>query len=358
MPSFATIRLVPELLWCPLGAEDGPLDGRLLRLLTAIKKHATLRAAARESGLSYRAAWGLLGETGRRLGVPLVELQQGRGAQLTEAGEQLLAANERATRRLREESLAFELTVPRKGGGRRRARSYLTLAGSHDLLLAAFCDQWAKPRGIIGDLAFRGSLESLKALARNEADIAGFHAVAPSDKGLVAGFKRVLDPRRDALIRFAEREQGLIVPKGNPKRLTSLVDVAAQQVRFVNRQRGSGTRLMVDQLLRQAGIGPASIRGYETEEYTHLAVAATIAAGQAEAGFGLKAAAARLNLDFIPLRKEIYWLAVRSRRLEADLVKRLREGLAGEPLRNALGNLAGYSIENAGSVVELTAIVV
>jgi putative molybdopterin biosynthesis protein len=354
MPSFATIRLVPELLWCPLGAGDTPLDGRLVRLLTAIKKHATLRAAARDSGLSYRAAWGLLGETGRRLGVHLVELQQGRGAQLTDAGEQLLAANERATRRLRDESL--ELTVARKASSQRRTRSYLTLVASHDLLLAAFCDQWAKPHGIIGDLAFRGSLESLKALSRNEADVAGFHAVTPSEKGVVAGFKRLLDPRRDVLIRFAEREQGLIVPKGNPKRLTSLTDIATQQVRFVNRQRGSGTRLMVDQLLRQAGIGPALIRGYETEEYTHLAVAATIAAGQAEAGFGLKAAATRLSLDFIPLRREVYWLAVRSRRLDSDRVKRLREALGGEPLRNALGNLTGYSIENAGSVVEVAAV--
>lgn len=356
MPSLATIKLVPELVWSLANTGMAPLDVRLLRLLAAIKKHATLRAAARETGLSYRAAWGLIGDTARLLGVSLVDLQQGRGAQLTEAGEQFLAANERAVERLREGAFAVELAAAASAGPR-RSRAQLSLVASHDMLLAAFCDQWGKPAGVIGDLAFRGSLESLKALARNEADIAGFHAVAPSDKGVVAGFRRLLDPRRDVLIRFAEREQGLIVQKGNPKRLSSLVDVATQQVRFVNRQRGSGTRLMVDQLLRQAGIGPASIRGYETEEYTHLAVAATIAAGQAEAGFGLKAAAARLELDFVPMRKEIYWLAVRSRRIDSDLVQRLRDGLAGEPLRNALGNLAGYSTENAGTVVELTAIV-
>lgn len=351
MPDFATIRLVPELRWLPSGGGNVPLDGRLMRLLISIKKHATLRAAARESGLSYRAAWGLLGETGRRLGIPLVEMRQGRGARLTDAGEQLLAANERATQRLRDESFGFELTVTRKA----RTRAHLALVASHDLLLAAFCDQWAKPERIVGDVAFKGSLESLKAFAHNEADIAGFHAVATSDKGSVAGFRRLLDPRRDVLIRFAEREQGLIVQKRNPKHLNSLADVAARQVRFVNRQRGSGTRLLIDQLLREAGIKAASVKGYETEEYTHLAVAATIAAGQAEAGFGLKAAAVRLALDFVPLRKEIYWLAVRSRRLDSDLVRRLREGLAGKPLRNAVGNLAGYSIKNAGTVVELGA---
>jgi len=356
MSSSATIKLVPELVW---GLSDGgvtALDRRVLRLLAGVKTHATLRAAAQEAGLSYRVAWGLIGDTGRLLGVPLVDLRQGRGAQLTEAGEQILAANARAMQRLSDGAFALELAPARKAGSPAQ-RARLSLVASHDMLLAAFCDQWGKPEGIIHDVAFRGSLESLKAFARNEADIAGFHAVAPSDKGFVTGFRRTLDPRRDALIRFAEREQGLIVPQGNPKRLATLADVATQQVRFVNRQRGSGTRLVIDQLLRQAGLGPASIRGYETEEYTHLAVAATIAAGQAEAGFGLKAAAARLELDFVPLRKEIYWLAVRSHRLDSDLVQRLRAGLAGEPLRRALGNLAGYSIENAGAVVELAATV-
>src|SRR5581483_10388751 len=100
MRRATTVRLVPELVWCPARAGEEPLDARLLRLLRAIKKHATLRAAARQIGLSYRAAWGLVGDTGRRLGVPLVELQQGRGARLTAAGEQFLAASERAAQRL------------------------------------------------------------------------------------------------------------------------------------------------------------------------------------------------------------------------------------------------------------------
>lgn len=352
MPNSATIRLVPGLVWCPTRAGAPPLDGRLVRLLAAIKEHATLRAAAGHAGLSYRAAWGLLGETGRLLGVPLVELQRGRGARLTGAGEQFLAANERAVERLRDGSFAVELTV-RKPSARRRPLAQLALAASHDLLLAAFYDRWAKPEGVVGAIAFQGSTESLKALARSEVDIAGFHAVAPMENGLAAGFRRLLDPRRDVLIRFAEREQGLMVPKGNPRGLRSLADVARERVQFVNRQRGSGTRLLVDQLLKQARISPASVRGYETEEYTHLAVAATIAAGQADAGFGLKAAAGRLGLDFVPLLKEIYWLAVRSRRLESASMQSLLRALQGDPLRNALRGLSGYSIQDAGAIVPL-----
>jgi len=356
MPTSATITLVPDLVWCVPDAGAPPLDARLPRLLAAIRKHATLRAAARETGLSYRAAWGLLLDTSRLLGVPLVELQQGRGAQLTEAGERFLAANERVSLRLRDSEFALQLEAAAAPAAT-RSRVHLTLIASHDMLLTAFCDQWAKPEGIVGEVTFRGSIESLKALARNEADVAGFHAVTPDDRGFAAGFRRLLDPRRDSLIRFADREQGLIVPKGNPKGLRTLADVATQQVRFVNRQRGSGTRLLIDQLLRQDGIGPASIRGYETEEYTHLAVAATIAAHQAEAGFGMKAAATRLDLDFVPLRRETYWLAVRTRRVASDLLRRLCDGLGGEPLRNAVRNLDGYSIDKAGEIVALNAAV-
>lgn len=350
MRRFATIRLVPELRWRPAQSGAAPLDARLLPLLHAIQKHATLRAAALEVGLSYRAAWGLLGDTGRLLGVSLVELQQGRGARLSEAGEQLLGANERASQRLREDAFALELQV-RKPKTARRSRTHLSLVGSHDLLLAAFCNDWAKPEGLIGEVSFRGSIESLQALARNEADIAGFHAVVSDDAGAAGTPGRLLDRRRDTLIRFAEREQGLIVQKGNPCALRSLADVAAQQARFVNRQRGSGTRLLIDRLLKQARIAPAGIRGFDTEEYTHLAVAATVATGQADVGFGLKAAAGRLGLDFVPQLREVYWLAVRSRRLETDAVKRLREGISGEPLRNAMQGLAGYTIEGAGTLV-------
>lgn len=343
------MRLVPDLAWRPAGAGALALDRRLIPLLAGIEKHATLRAAARHAGLSYRAAWGLIGDTSRLLGVPLAILHRGRGTRLTEAGEQLLAANERVLQRLSEGDFALELAIT-KPRAPERARTELALVASHDLLLAAFCDQWAKPAGVIGELTFRGSIESLKALEHGEADIAGFHAVVSGKDGVAAGFKRLLDPRRDTLIRFAGREQGLILQKGNPKGLQSLADVAAQRARFVNRQRGSGTRLLFDQLLKQAKISPASIHGYDTEEYTHVAVAATIAAGEAEAGFGLKAAANRLGLDFVPLCHEMYWLALRSRRLNSDLVQRLRQGLAGEPLRRAANGLAGYSIGEAGTL--------
>jgi len=348
------MKIVPTLVWRPADPGAAALDARLVELLLGIRTHATLRAAAHAAGMSYRAAWGLLGDTARALGVALVQLQQGRGAQLTSAGEQFLAAHEQASQRLREGGAGLEFIVPAPAPAT-RTRAQLALVVSHDLLLAAFCEQWAKPEGIVGDVVFRGSIESLKALARGDADIAGFHTVVPARAANTGNFRRALDPRRDVLIRFAEREQGLIVPKGNPKRLTALADIAARNVVFVNRQRGSGTRLLVDQLLKQANLTPGAIRGYDTEEYTHLAVAATVAAGQAQAGFGLKAAAARLDLDFVPLAREIYWLALRARKLDTEPVRRLCSGLSGDPLRRAVRGLAGYSIDTAGTVVPLAA---
>jgi putative molybdopterin biosynthesis protein len=344
------MRLVPEIGWRVASRHHAPLDPRLPRLLGAIRTHATLRAAATEVGLSYRTAWSLIGETGRLLGVPVAELQRGRGTRLTPAGEQLVAADARATQRLQAAGLEVDLG-PRGPRAEERAP---VVAASHDLLLAAFCDRWARPQGLIGELAFKGSLESLGALARGEAQVAGFH-VATAMAAPAGALRRLLDPRRDALLRFAEREQGLIVPRGNPERLRSFADVAARHLQFVNRQRGSGTRLLIDQLLQQAAIDPSAIRGYGTEEFTHLAVAATVAAGRADAGFGLRAAAWRFKLGFVPLRRETYWLASRSSRLGGEWGRRLREGLAGEPLRRATRGLPGYSIGEAGSVAPVAA---
>ena len=344
MQSSAILRLEPEISWRAGGAP--PFDRRLVPLLAAIRAHATLRAAAQEIGLSYRAAWGLLTDAGRSLGVQLVELERGRGTRLTAAGEQLVAADARAARRLRESAVQLEPRAPRL----LPSRQGLAVVASHDLLLAALCDQWARPSGLVRELAFRGSLESLAALAHGETDIAGFHAPRPADASVVTSIRRLLDPRRDALIRFAEREQGLMVKRGNPKRLRSFADLASKDVSFVNRQRGSGTRLLIDQLLRDANVAPATIRGYETEEFTHLAVAATVAAGRADAAFGLKAAANRFGLDFVPVLREVYWLALRARRLENPPVQALCRGLAGEPLRRAARGLAGYSIRGAGLV--------
>ena len=329
--------LTADVMW---RAGDRALDPRLLGLLRALQRNATLKAAAEEQKISYRAAWGLLLEASGLAGAPLVELQRGRGARLTRFGAQLLRSDEQLRHAFDPLKSRFEV---KDAGSATRA---LRIAASHDPLLADFCERFAMPASLVEEVSFRGSEDSLALFSRGAVEVAGFH---------LDGFdiRRFARPGRDVLVRFAAREQGLMVPHGNPKRLASLGDVAKTHARFVNRQRGSGTRRLVDRLLQEAGIAPESIRGYGTEEYTHRAVAATVAAGGADAAFGVHAAAAELGLDFVPVLRERYWLAIRERTLATPAAQRLLEALSGKPLARIGRGFAGYDFDGAGSVVSV-----
>jgi putative molybdopterin biosynthesis protein len=320
-------------------AGERSLDERLLRLLRALEQSATLKAAAESQKVSYRAAWGLLMDAGVLAGAPLVEMQRGRGARLTRFGAQLLRSDEQLRRAFQALSTRFEVRNAPGAGNR------LRVAASHDPLLAAFCERFAMPASLVEEVSFRGSEESLALFSRGAADLAGFH---------LEGFdlRRFVQPGRDVLVRFATREQGLIVPPGNPKRLASLADVAKTHARFVNRQKGSGTRRLIDRLLQESEIQSEAIRGYGSEEYTHRAVAATVAAGGADAGFGVAAAAAELGLDFVPVLRERYWLALRERALESPAARRLLEALSGKPLARIGRGFVGYDLAGCGEVVK------
>jgi molybdate transport repressor ModE-like protein len=313
------------------------LDARLLGLLRALQRNATLRAAAEEQKISYRAAWGLLLDAGALAGAPLVELQRGRGARLTRFGAQLLKSDGELRRAFDPLRARFEV---KDAGGSRALR----VAASHDPLLAAFCESFAAPASLVEEVTFRGSEDCLALFSRGAVELAGFHLES-------FDVRRFVQPGRDALIRFATREQGLMVAHRNPKGLASFADVAKSHARFVNRQRGSGTRRLIDRLLQEAGLAPAAIRGYATEEYTHRAVAATVAAGGADVGFGVHAAAAELGLDFVPVLRERYWLAMRERTLATPAAQKILEALGGKPLARIARRFAGYDFEGAGSVV-------
>ncbi len=326
-----------DVVWRAGGRE---LDARLLGLLRALQRNATLKAAAEEQDISYRAAWGLLLEAGELAGAPLVELQRGRGARLTRLGTQLLRSDEQLRHAFDPLKSRFEVS------GVAGAARPLRVAASHDPLLAAFFERFALPASLVDEVAFRGSEESLALFSRGKVELAGFH---------LEGFdiRRFVQPGRDVLVRFAVREQGLIVAPGNPKRLATLADVARAHARFVNRQRGSGTRRLVDRLLQEAGVAPENIRGYGTEEYTHRAVAATVAAGGADAGFGVHAAAAELALDFVPILRERYWLALRRAEAGTPAAQKLLEALAGKPLARIARRYAGYDFEGAGEILSV-----
>jgi molybdate transport repressor ModE-like protein len=338
------MRLVPDIAWTTAEREPRRLDPRLVALLREIRRHATLRAAVAGVGLSYRGAWDLLGVEARALGAPLVVLRRGKGARLSPLAEELLAADDEARRIVTAAGLSVMVLAT-------QTPDRLRCVASHDLLLAEFAGAAAPAL----ELSFRCSLDSVAALAHGEADFAGFH-VTIGAPALAAPYLRLLKPRRDRLVRFAAREQGLIVPAGNPKKLRSLGQVAQKRLRFVNRQRGSGTRALVEELLREASVAPGELRGYGDEEFTHAAVAATIAAGRADAGVGVRAAAARFGLGFVSLRREQYWLAARERTLASPAGERLVAALRAPSFERAAKRLTGYDVAGAGEVMAISAL--
>jgi len=353
------MRVLPQLSWELEGEAGETLDERLLPLLGAIAASASLAAAVTVRGISYRAAWGLLRAYERKLGVPLVLLERGRGARLTPTGERLLGIHDAATRRLARimPGLAVELgPAPRPRGTAPAPTLRLRVAASHDLALAALAGSLPGLVGVKLELSFLGSLPALKEFLAERADIAGFHV--PIARGAVEPmpFLRLLRPSRHRLIRFVDRDQGLILPRGNPAQVKTFRDIERKGLRFVNRQRGSGTRLLIDRMLADGGVDPAALAGYAREEFTHAAVAATVASGGADAGFGVRAAAAEYGLAFVPLARERYFLAARVRALETAAVSRLIEALRGRVLAGIATSLPGYRPAGAGTVVKLDAL--
>jgi len=224
---------------------------------------------------------------------------------------------------------------------------------SHDLALDVLANHLHKqyPRRSLSSSNV-GSLGGLLALKRGEAHLAGSHLLdEESGEYNVPYVKRLLPDQEMVIINLVYREQGLIVAQGNPKGIGGLPDLTQQEVSFVNRQRGAGTRVLLDFKLRELGINPAEIKGYERVEFTHLAVAAAIASGTADAGLGIMSAAKALNLDFVPLLKERYDLIIPRLYYESPFLQPLLDILQQPSFRAEVESLGGYDASQMGQVV-------
>ncbi len=224
--------------------------------------------------------------------------------------------------------------------------------GSHDLILDLIASRLSETPGApILSSANIGSLGGLIALRRGEAHLAGSHLM-DEDTGEynVSYIKRYVGGREVALVRLAARSQGLMVQPGNPLGLSSLSDIVGSGVRFVNRQRGSGTRVLLDYELRRAHIDGSSIIGYDREEYTHLAVAAAVQGGRADAGLGILPAARALGLDFVPLFDEEYDLVIPVEFYESELLAPMLELIRAPEFGAEVESLGGYDASRMGSV--------
>ena len=225
--------------------------------------------------------------------------------------------------------------------------------GSHDIaldVLANFLRQ-QYPRASLSS-AHVGSLGGLSALVRGEAHCAGVHLLDEETGDYnVSYVKRLLPGREMVLVNLVYREQGLILAKGNPKKIRGLADLARPGVRFVNRQRGAGTRILLDYRLREMGIDPAEIHGYEREEYTHMAVAAAVDAGAVDAGLGIRAAAQALELNFVGIVEERYDLCIPGEYWDSPYIRRLIEVMALPSFREEVQKRGGYDLRDCGKVM-------
>ncbi|MBN1147865.1 MAG: molybdopterin biosynthesis protein [Anaerolineales bacterium] len=225
------------------------------------------------------------------------------------------------------------------------------MIGSHDMTLDLMA-QFLAARGRRLASANVGSLGGLVAIRRGEAHLAGSHLLDPeSGEYNLSYIRQYLPGTLVKVLALVERQQGLLTPKGNPKRIHSLEDLQREDVRYVNRQRGAGTRVLLDYHLSLLGIAPQSIQGYNQEEYTHLAVAAAVASGRADCGLGIAAAAQALDLDFTPLFEEPYELVIPAAFYEQALLVPLLETLGDPAFRQAVAALPGYNVARMGTLV-------
>ncbi len=224
--------------------------------------------------------------------------------------------------------------------------------GSHDLAIGVLEDQLKQRHPEIKIAAANvGSLGGLLALQRGESHMAGTHLLDDSGIYNIPDIKRVIPKVPVVLVHLAEREQGIVVPRGNPKGISSLTDLARSDIRFVNRQPGSGTRVLLDYELRKRNISPTQISGYEREEFTHMAVGVAVASGLADAALAVRAAARALALDFVPVANEEYDVLIARDFFDSRRGQLLLTVISSQSFKDAVNALSGYDTRRAGVVL-------
>ncbi|MED4228840.1 helix-turn-helix transcriptional regulator [Neobacillus cucumis] len=231
----------------------------------------------------------------------------------------------------------------------------IRLSGSHDFLVEHFAKQAGSALNIQIQPSFIGSLEGLMMLYRGQCDIAAIHLLDPTSQEYNLPFIHQLFVYEDiAVMRFASREQGFIVAKDNPKRILDFPDLTKRDVQFINRQKGAGTRFLLDSMLFNYGINPSMINGYGRVEWTHLSAASHINRGIADVTFGIQSAASHLGLDFVPVAQEKFDLVFRFTAENKQNLLAIIHFLQSSSFRESLTDLDGYSIQDLGKMIYQT----
>ncbi len=342
-----------ELRWRVVDKPPEELPVNLIRLIDGVARGGNLQYAAREAQLSYRHAWGLIKHWEQRFGVALLVLEKGRGSELTQAGEALREVWNRTIERTAAALKDAAMQVERGLAGLTStpAQDRVLIAASHGYGIGALAELLRKSK-VEPELHFVGSEEALKRYAAKECEAAGFHLPhGKHGRTLWSRFQRYLDSRSDILLLVETRELGFMARPG-----TQQVDIhalARRKLKFQNRQLGSGSRLLFDLLMQDANVKATQINGYHDEEYTHAAVAAMIASGEADAGFGARAAAEKFNLAFWPEMTEKFLLAVSRENLQRKPIKGLTRLLSSPGFKRQLAGIPGTDPRGSGKFVEI-----
>ena len=342
-----------------LGARRGSsglIRNPLLDLLHAVREHGSISASAKALGLSYRHVWGELKRWEQELGQSLIRWERGQPARLSEFGNKLLWAERQAQARLAPQIEALRAELERSFAVAFDPQAHVvTLYASHDDALVCLREFAQARRALLLDIRFCGSVDAIRALNEGRCAMAGFHVMRELEHAAHTrrSYKPLLKPGLHKIIGFAQRTQGLIVAPGNPLQLASLADLRGTQARYANRALGTGTRVLLDDLLAQQSLLPAEISGYDHTEPSHTAVAHRVASGEADCGLGIELAARAQGLDFVPLLQEHYYLVCLKSALEQPGVRALRDLLQGAPWLAQLQALSGYAPQHCGEVLSL-----
>ena len=329
----------------------------LMALLQAVEASGSISAAARSLGLSYRHVWGELKRWEDELGNELIVWEKGQSARLSPFGAKLMWAERQAQARLAPQIEALSADLERAFAvAFDPDASILKLHASHDDALPALRGLAAREHNLHLDIHFTGSVDAIAALNAGRCIMAGFHTRPQPANGSLAQrtYKPLLKPGLHKIIGFGRRTQGLIVAPGNPLGIHSLADAVRQRARFVLRPPGSGTRVLLEELLAEAGLCPADLSGDGHNEPSHAAVAQAVASGAGDAGLGIEGAARSRGLDFVALAQEDYHLVCLKSALELPAVTALRQVLHSAGWQAQMAALPGYQIAHCGEVQALT----
>ncbi|HEY4215233.1 MAG TPA: substrate-binding domain-containing protein [Steroidobacteraceae bacterium] len=324
----------------------------MLDLLHEVRATGKITRAADRAKLSYRHCWNLIEKWSGFFDAPLVERMQGRGTRLTPLGEKLVWAGQRLQARLgpQLQNLTQELEteinqfLP-------HAMPVIRMHASHGFAVSKLRELLLKEPDVGVDLRYVSNQNSLVSLAHDQCDLAGMHLPQGElRRRSIAAARGWLIPSVHRVISFVTREMGLIVKRGNPLQIDSLERLMDPQVRFVNRDPDSGTRLVLEQLLAQQNLDGNRINGYERVEFTHAAVAAYVASDMADVSFGVEAAARQFDLDFVRLLTEDYFFVCKKSLLDEQPVQRLLSIVRSEAFHKAIAGIPGYVVRDPGMI--------